>query len=193
MGAGNGSRSTPGQKAGSGGPAGILEKSSTTSRGQQLMNASDNSIALKNSSCSAENKRQQSYGTRGTVKLPHVVIVRASGLLPMRYTLSELGDELQISGRTLREWLDRGLPHTRDARGHIWIDGRQFAAWVQAVQQARLEKRLSEGQAYCVTCRRPVELSNPTSVRHGKQILLSGICPDCGNSIYRGSRHGQSK
>ena len=157
------------------------------------MHDSVNSTTSKSSSCPAENKCQRSDGTRGTIKLPHVVIVRAPGLLPMQYTLTELGDELEIPGRTLREWLARGLPHTRDARGHIWIEGRQFAAWVRAVQQARLERKLGEGQAYCVKCRRPVELRNPTSVRRGKQFLLSGICPDCGNSIYRGSRHGQSK
>ena len=128
--------------------------------------------------------------TGGSPKLPHSVIVCAPGLLPMLYTLTELGDELEISVRTLREWLDRGLPHERDTRGYIWIDGRRFAAWVQVIQQVRLERKLKEGQAYCVNCRRPVELKDPTSVRHGKQTLLSGICPDCGRSIHRGSRHG---
>lgn len=131
-------------------------------------------------------------GARACLKMPHSVIVRAPGLLPMLYTLTELGDELEISVRILREWQDRGLPHERDARGHIWIDGRRFAAWVQAMQQARLAKKLKEGQAYCLNCRRPVELKDPTSVSHGKQMLLSGVCPDCGSSIHRGSRNGQS-
>ena len=127
------------------------------------------------------------------LKLPQSLIVRAPGLLPMLYTLADLGDDLEISVRTLREWLDRGLPHARDTRGYIWIDGRQFAAWVQATQLSRLEKKLKAGQAYCFRCRRPVELQNPTSAHHGKQTLLSGICPDCGSSIHRGSRNGQSK
>ena len=156
------------------------------------MNDSGTPTTSKNDPSSAAKNRQRNPGTGSNIKLPHVVIVRAPGLLPMLYTLTELGEELDISVRTLREWLDRGVPHERDKRGHIWINGRQVAAWVQIVRQARRERKLSEGQAYCVNCRRPVELKDPTSVRHGKQTLLSGICPDCGTSIHRGGRNGQS-
>lgn len=60
-------------------------------------------------------------------RLPHAVIVRAPGLLPMLYSPRELGQELRIPDRTIREWLGKGLPHLRDERRHIWIDGRQLA------------------------------------------------------------------
>jgi hypothetical protein len=43
-------------------------------------------------------------------KIPHSVIVKASGLLPMLYTVSELAMELDIPGRTLRNWLANGAP-----------------------------------------------------------------------------------
>jgi Tfp pilus assembly protein PilV len=38
-------------------------------------------------------------------KIPHLVIVKAPGLLPMQYTAQELAEELSISESTLRDWL----------------------------------------------------------------------------------------
>ena len=127
-------------------------------------------------------------------RLPHSVIVRAPGLLPMLYAPSELDHELQMPARTVRCWIDRGLPRQRDERGHIWIDGRQLAAWVEALREAarRSVQQLAEDEAFCVHCHRPVKLINPTHTPHGKHLLLRGQCPVCQNSIYRGVRHGQS-
>jgi len=59
-------------------------------------------------------------------KLPHSVIVRAPGLLPMLYKVKELAGELGISPRTIRKWARRGMPHQRDGKGHIWIDGKEL-------------------------------------------------------------------
>jgi hypothetical protein len=39
------------------------------------------------------------------VSLPHTVIVRAPGLLPMLYRPAELADDLEIPESTLRDWL----------------------------------------------------------------------------------------
>ena len=66
--------------------------------------------------------------------LPHAVIVKAPGLLPMLYRLGELAEELEISPRVVREWMDKGLPYTRDAHGHLWINGQQFAEWVNQLR-----------------------------------------------------------
>lgn len=125
-------------------------------------------------------------------RLPHTVIVRAPGLLPMWYTPNELERELNVPARTVRYWLDKGLPHRRDGRGHIWLDGRQVATWVEGLRQTRSPHRLDEDEAYCVTCHRPVKLLNPTRVLRGKHWLFQGQCQDCGKSIFRGVRLGQS-
>ena len=125
-------------------------------------------------------------------RLPHTVIVRAPGLLPMLYTPSELEQELHIPASTVREWLDKGLPHQRDARDHIWINGRQLAAWVETMRQSRSTQRLNDDEAFCVNCHRPVKLMNPTRILRGKHLLLNGKCPNCGKPIYRGVSHGQS-
>ena len=125
-------------------------------------------------------------------RLPHTVIVRAPGLLPMLYTPSELEQELHIPARTVREWVDRGLPHQRDARDHIWINGRQLADWVETMRRSRSPQRLNADEAFCVNCHRPVKLLSPTPILRGKHFLLNGKCPDCGKPIYRGVCHGQS-
>jgi hypothetical protein len=129
---------------------------------------------------------------RRTIRLTHTVIVRAPGLLPMWYTPGELAQELGISKRTLRDWQRFGLPYRRDERGHLWIDGRQFVAWVKAACQPRPGRRLNQNEAYCLHCSGPVPLINPTRQRHGNQVTLRGECPQCGNAIFRGGRHGES-
>jgi uncharacterized protein with PIN domain len=124
--------------------------------------------------------------------LPHGVIVRAPGLLPMWYTPAELEQELGVSARTIRDWQRLGLPNRRDERGHLWIDGRQFATWVKEVRRPRSAQRLNPDEAYCLTCRQAVKLINPTRQQHGHQVTLQGRCPHCGNAIYRGGRYGES-
>ena len=123
-------------------------------------------------------------------RLPHLVIVRAPGLLPMWYSLRELAQELEVSVRSIRVWLDQGLPCRRDERGHVWIDGRQFAAWVKTLILQRSRQTLQANEAYCLNCRRPVVLLNPTSTCRGKQRLLRGTCASCGHIVYRAVRHG---
>ena len=125
-----------------------------------------------------------------TLKLPHAVIVRAPGLLPMLYTPSELARDLTIPARTVRDWVARGLPHQRDERGYLWLDGRQVAAWVKTVSKPQKRESLKEDEAYCFHCRQAVPLLNPAEQLRGKQRLLRGTCPKCNHSIYRGGRHG---
>ncbi len=126
------------------------------------------------------------------LRLPHSVIVRAPGLLPMLYMPSELAQELGVTASTIREWLAQGAPHQRDARGYFWIDGRRFAAWVKAMRHSQLSQPLGDDEAYCLRCRQPVKLLASTTTQRGKHILLNGVCPTCGSSIHRGAQHGQS-
>lgn len=133
-----------------------------------------------------------SHRSSRAVRLPHGVIVRAPGLLPMWYTPAELEQELGVSARTVREWQRLGLPYRRDERGHLWIDGRQFAAWVKEACRPPRKLRLNDDEAYCLTCRAAVKLIRPTQQQHGHQVTLKGLCPQCGKAIYRGGRYGES-
>jgi hypothetical protein len=125
------------------------------------------------------------------MKLPHLVIVKSPGLLPMLYKSSELASELAVPERTLRDWLNSGAPYQRDKQNHIWINGSQFRDWVTAQRKPKREKKLDDNQAYCLHCRATVQLRDSKSrpIR-GRLILIQGICPDCGTTINRGASHG---
>ena len=127
------------------------------------------------------------------IKLPHAVIVRAPGLLPMLYTCQELAEALGLPDSTLRDWLAFGAPHTRDSRQHIWINGKDFAAWVKTHHRPqKAESTLREDEAYCLRCKAVVSLVNPvTHIVKGKLTHTRGQCPTCGNTVVRGGRHGR--
>lgn len=127
------------------------------------------------------------------VKLTHGVIIKAPGLLPMEYKLGEIAEKLGINPRTLADWTDAGAPHRHDSRGHIWIVGTEFAQWVDELRQKHIEeknkRKCNDNQAYCMKCKKVVDLQNPTiEPRGGKLIFFKGKCPNCGNIINRGGR-----
>jgi len=41
-------------------------------------------------------------------------------------------------------------------------------------------------QAYCVKCRRKVEIKNPKAIRmKNKRPATQGVCPRCGTKVFR--------
>ncbi len=127
-------------------------------------------------------------------KLPHLVIVRAPGLLPMLYTVRELADELSMPERTLRDWLHHGAPHTRDRLGHIWVDGYAFTAWVASQRKIDTHGRLRPGEGYCMNCNRIVMMLYPTRrPSAGKLVYIQGVCPHCDGKVSRGARRDSTQ
>lgn len=127
------------------------------------------------------------------INLSQKVIVKAPGLLPMKYKLNEIAEKLDVNPRTLADWTDAGAPHEHDSRGHVWIIGTEFANWVEHVRlqkrKASGDKKLADNQAYCMRCRKPVDLVNPVIIPGiGKQFYIKGVCPNCGCTINRGGR-----
>lgn len=139
-----------------------------------------------------------------TTQLPHIglkfdqkVMAKAPGLLPMLYRAVELEAELAVSAATIQHWLKAGLPYQRDRRGHLWINGRELADWVTAQYKARRDskKKIPEDETYCCVCRkvRPFHSAKVRAV-HGHQVLLTGICSQCGSTVNKGARNnGQSE
>lgn len=124
------------------------------------------------------------------IKLPHSVIVKSSGLLPMHYTIRELAEAVGAVERTLRDWLTNGAPHLRDTKGHIWINGKDFAGWVSTIRRPNQErKKLKDNEGYCMHCRQSVEMLEP-KMHHvrGKLTTTQGKCSNCGRIIHRGGR-----
>jgi hypothetical protein len=127
---------------------------------------------------------------RSRIQLHHIVIVKAPGLLPMLYKPAELAEDLNLPVRTLYDWLQAGAPHTRDALGNLWIDGRQFAGWVAVNRKPHpVRAKLQDDQAYCLRCKQAVTLVDPHREQvKGKLVLIKGRCPRCGAGINRGGR-----
>jgi hypothetical protein len=127
-------------------------------------------------------------------KLPHAVIVKAPGLLPMLYTVSELAGELRMSERTLRDWLHHRAPHTRDRLGHIWVDGQAFTDWVASQRKKAIRGRLQPGEGYCMNCNRIVVMLFPTRrPSSSKLVYIQGVCPHCDGKVSRGARRDSTQ
>jgi len=91
------------------------------------------------------------------INLPHGVIVKAPGLLPMLFKPAELAEELGIPARTLSDWLKIGIPHQRDQRNHIWIKGQEFITWAKGNQsQKSVRQKLNDNEGRCFRCKRVV-------------------------------------
>jgi len=129
------------------------------------------------------------YLSNTHTKLPHAVIVKAPGLLPMLYTVRELADELSMPERTLRDWLLHGAPHTRDHLGRIWVNGQAVAAWVLSQWKKAPRSRLKPNEGYCMFCNRIVMVRHPTRrPSAGKLVYIQGRCPHCHGKVSRGAR-----
>jgi hypothetical protein len=111
------------------------------------------------------------------IKLPHSVIVKSTGLLPMIYTVRELAEEIAIPERTLSDWLSHGAPYTRDRLSQIWIDGRAFASWVQSLRRKSNSACLKKDEGYCMTCNLVVVMRNPCHYPSATRLVyILGTC-----------------
>ena len=126
-------------------------------------------------------------------KLPHNVIIKAPGLLPMLYPPREICEELGIAESTLRDWLQIDLPHQRDNRNRIWINGEEFARWVNNQRKPKAAKKLTEDEAYCLRCNQVSKLLFPQiQPIKGNLVLIKGTCANCGAVINRGARRDRT-
>lgn len=121
------------------------------------------------------------------IKLPHSVIVKSPGLLPMLYKVSELSEELGIPDRTLRDWLSFGAPFQQDTNHHLWINGVEFSTWVTEQRKIKTSRGMKESEAWCLKCMRVIEMKNAqVQLFKGYPKRLRGVCPICGAIVNRG-------
>ena len=126
-------------------------------------------------------------------KLPHNVIIKAPGLLPMLYTPREICEELDIAESTLRDWLQIDVPHQRDNRNRIWINGEEFARWVNNQRKPKVTNKLKEDEAYCLRCNQVSKLLSPQiQPIKGNLVLIKGTCSNCGAVINRGAHRDRT-
>jgi len=126
-------------------------------------------------------------------KLPHNVIIKAPGLSPMLYTPREICEELDIAESTLRDWLQIDVPHQRDNRNRIWINGEEFARWVNNQRKPKVTNKLNEDEAYCLRCNQVSKLLSPQiQPIKGNLVLIKGTCANCGAVINRGAHRDRT-
>jgi len=126
-------------------------------------------------------------------KLPHKVIIKAPGLLPMLYTPREICEELDIAESTLRDWLQIDVPHQRDNRNRIWINGEEFARWVNNQRKPKKMNKLNEDEAFCLRCNQVSKLLSPqVQPIKGNLVLIKGTCANCGAVINRGAHRDRT-
>ena len=126
-------------------------------------------------------------------KLPHNVIIKAPGLFPMLYTPREICEELDIAESTLRDWLQIDVPHQRDNRNRIWINGEEFARWVNNQRKPKVTNKLNEDEAYCLRCNQVSKLLSPQiQPIKGNLVLIKGTCANCGAVINRGAHRDRT-
>ena len=127
------------------------------------------------------------------IKIPHSVIVKAPGLLPMLYTSREICEELNLPLSTFRDWFEYGVPLIRDEQNHLWINGQEFSLWIKKQKQIKSKKHIDEDQAYCFFCHDVVKIISPDiQMQKGNLLLIKGKCSICGNSVYKGTRNDKS-
>jgi DNA-directed RNA polymerase subunit RPC12/RpoP len=52
--------------------------------------------------------------------------------------------------------------------------------------ETNLRRKEVQMQAYCVKCRRKVEIKNPKSIKmKNKRPATQGVCPRCGTKVFR--------
>ena len=110
---------------------------------------------------------------------------RMRKLFDMMYRPSELAEEIGFDVRQVyRVYIPNGLPHERDNRRQIWINGLAFKSWIEDTYK---KVRLKPDQGYCRKCNKAVKLVNTElkTTKSGDTDYLLGECLYCGRRIPR--------
>jgi hypothetical protein len=109
--------------------------------------------------------------------------LRLEKLLDMLYMPTELAAEIGFTRRQVyRVYMHLGLPHVRDERKHLWINGKAFREWYEATYP---RFTLREGEGFCLSCKKPIVLQSPKQEKRKGLVYLIGNCPKCGRKIPR--------
>ena len=125
------------------------------------------------------------------------IIIRLGRLLNMSYKPTELANEIGVNVDTIhRTYLKAGCPFYRDRQGQVWIIGTDFREWaLQVANQSKNTpgRNLSDGEAWCLRCRKPVKMIDPKKKHVNRYLeMLQGTCAVCGGRVNRARARGQS-
>jgi uncharacterized protein with PIN domain len=118
-------------------------------------------------------------------KLNGQKLKRISSLLDSLYTPRELATHIGITRRQVyRVYKPLGMPiypNPNDSRSYL-INGQEFCDWYHAIYQ---KTKLTEFEAYCLTCKGGVPIVEPQIVKKGKLTYSVSQCPECGRKISK--------
>lgn len=121
------------------------------------------------------------------IRLSRTQIIRVPWLYDMEYRPVEIAKEIGVTTETVvRTYIPGGAPFERDKAGHLWINGVQFAGWVQEVFKKRKKISLEEGEGWCCKCNRAVKMTGPRQrYANAYMKILQGHCEGCGGKVNR--------
>jgi predicted RNA-binding Zn-ribbon protein involved in translation (DUF1610 family) len=108
--------------------------------------------------------------------------LRLTYLLDMLYKPSELACELGVSVRQFyRVYIPLGCPVVRE-KNRVFIHGQSFASWYFSIYPALT---MQDHEGYCLTCKKPVSMSDQVLKKSGRLSYYVFNCPNCGRKISR--------
>ncbi|MBF0523368.1 MAG: hypothetical protein HQL24_09990 [Candidatus Omnitrophica bacterium] len=109
------------------------------------------------------------------------------------YTAQQIAILFNIHLGTVRLWIKQGMRLLNPNSRPYYIMGIDLIAFLKTKKTAK-RKKLQEDEFYCVRCRCgrkslpdriTVEVTNKRLGQSARQIIIRGICPDCGTRIIR--------
>ena len=108
---------------------------------------------------------------------------RLKKLLNMMYKTSEIAEEIGFEMRQIyRVYIPLGLPHEKDDKNRIWINGSEFREWALETYK---KPSVGKNEAYCLTCKKSIEIINPEWKEKEGLFYLLCSCPVCKRKIAR--------
>ena len=108
---------------------------------------------------------------------------RLQNLFDMMYKPSELAEEIGFEKRQVyRVYISLCLPVERDSRNHVWINGMVFKDWILEYYK---KVKLKENEAFCLTCKKPVEIINPIHNEIHSLFYITCDCPNCRRKLSK--------
>ena len=108
---------------------------------------------------------------------------RLGRLLNMMYKPSEIANEIGFDTRQFYTiYIPLGLPHEKDPRNRIWINGIVFKDWINGLYT---KEKMEKDKAYCLSCKNPVQIENPKWLEKSGVFYLVCKCPICGRKLAK--------
>jgi len=114
-------------------------------------------------------------------RLRRTQALQAKYLLDMLYTPAEIAAGIGFSRRQFyRVYFPAGCPSIRDAKGHHWVNGKEFAEWYEKTYQ---KVKLGKDETFCLTCKQAVLMVDPEIRQKGGLTYSVSKCPNCGRNL----------